>query len=74
MLAICNGSVAVTFLCVSICIFDTDQRLRAIKLLIPFHMLWKLFKFKELFIISFFSVVLEGDSCSIYIVCKLHFS
>ena len=37
MLAICNGSVTVATLCVSICRFGADECLITIKLLMPFH-------------------------------------
>ena len=39
-----NGSVTAVPLCVSICIFDADECLIAIKLLIPFHIFLRLFK------------------------------
>ena len=77
MLTICNGLVTVVFLCVNMCIFDADECLIAVKLLMSFHIFLRLSFFKIIVhnaFVYFFSLALKGDFCSIYIVGVLYSS
>ena len=79
MLAICNESVTVALLRVSICVFDADKCLIAILLLMLFHVFLRSLKFffRELLrtiLFAFLSLVLKGDFCNFFVVGVLHFS
>ena len=79
MLAICNESVTVALLRVSICVFDAEECLIAILLLMLFHIFLRSLKFifRELLktiLFAFLSLVLKEDFCSFFVGGVLHFS